>query len=135
MYVRDEIQSRFRSIAARVERNLGYLLPGKEGQVEKRRNCSRSIWKSPLKVKSGRFSRACRYSTAKKAARLFLLLVYIRALFCIFMKSLWAARSKRLGLVAWMCWELHFRWYRERCKRDVHRDVVRTSLPYGSEAL
>lgn len=68
MCVRYEIQSRFRSIAG-AKRNHGYLLPGKEGQVEKRRNCSRSIWKSPSKVKSGRFSRACCYSTAKKAAR------------------------------------------------------------------
>jgi len=38
-------------------------------------------------------------------------------------------RSKGLGLVAWMCWKLHFR-YRGRRVRDVHRDVRRASFLY-----
>lgn len=101
-----EIQSRFRSIVSGEKRNRGYLLPGKEGQVEKRRNCSRSIWKSPSKVKSGRFSRACRYSTRRKRRRgatwLFLLLasnlvLYIHEI--VVSSSLKGIRISRVGVL------------------------------------
>lgn len=130
------------------KRNRGHLSPRKEEQVEKRRNCSRSIWKSPSKVKPASFSRAYRYSTAKKAVRRsrlffpslsspFLSLVFFKLvasfLFCIFMKSSWAARSKGLGLVAWVCRELHFCWYRECRERSIHkaRERERGRRPKG----
>lgn len=95
-----------------------------ESKGEKRGNRSRSIWKSPSKVKSGRFSRACRYSPAKKTVQCgaFFCTPFTSSLFCIFMISSWAVCSKGLGLVVCIC--LYFCRYSElQCERSIHRDV------------